>query len=179
MERNDLLERVLVSYAPCYDIQRTEDENDPLVARAAFHEHGTGYILVKRAEMWTADRHEYVWIFSVPHLTEAFFRESLAKVLAEGEPMVDPKPGHMSTNLVAMFLCDDAEEEALTAAKKCRIRKSFQFSLRGWMEVQTAVAEMGRAAVTGNASARDTAEFLKNLLHPKVERKKAKLFKIK
>ncbi len=179
MERSDLLERILLSYAPCYDIERIENPQDELVVKAAFHEHGTGYLLVKKAEIYTADRHEYVWFFSMPKLTAEAFRADVARVLAEGEPLVNPVPGHMSTTLSAIFLCDEAEEEALTAAKKSRIRKSFQFSLRGWMEVQTVVAEVRRAAVTGNIFARDTAEFLKNLLHPKVERKKSQLFKIK
>lgn len=179
MERKDLLDRILLSYASCYDIERVEEEDGPLVVRAAFHEHGTGYLLVKKAELWTADRHEYLWIYSLPRLTEEDFQRFVEQVRREGEPLVDPKPGHMSTSLVLMVLCDEAEAGALQAAKKSRIRKSFQFSLRGWMEVQTVIAEMRSAAVTENIYARDTAKFLKNLLQPKAEQKKAKLFKIK
>ena len=179
MERQDFLEKILKSYAPYYDIEILEEPEGPLVAKAAYHEHGSGYLLSKKAVLYTADKHEYVWFYSVPRLTQELWQSFRDQVVAEGTPMVDPKPGHMSTALTAVVVCDEAEEAALEAAKKCRIRKSFQFSLRGWMEVQTAIAEMGRAAVTGNAPARDTAEFLKNLLHPKVEQKKGKLFKIK
>ena len=179
MERNELLEKIIQTYAPYYDIERREDVTDGLVVKAVFHEHGTGYLLTKKAELWTADRHEYVWIFSAPTVTEPMFQEGLKQVLAEGEPLVDPKAGHMSTDLVALFICDEAEESALTAAKKSRIRKSFQFSLKGWMEVQTVVAEVRRAAVTGNSYAGNTAKFLKSLLQPKLKQKKAKLFKIK
>ena len=164
---------------PFWAIETLEDIGDGLVAKAAYHEHGSGYLLSKKAVLYTADKHEYVWFFSVPQLTQELYQSFLDRVVGEGLPMVDPKPGHMSTALSAVVVCDEAEEAALEAAKKCRIRKSFQFSLKGWMEVQTVIAEMGRAAVTGNASARDTAEFLKNLLHPKVEQKKEKLFKFK
>lgn len=179
MERTEALERILRSYAPFYDIERIEDAEGPLVAKAAFHEHGTGYLLVKKAELYSADRHEYVWIFSLPHLTEADFHKYVDQVVTEGMPLVDPKPGHMSTNLVALFVCEDADEEALTAAKKSRIRKSFQFSLRGWMEVQTVITEMRRASVTENLYAGNTAKFLKNVFNPQAERKKSHLFKIK
>ena len=48
--------------SPCYDIVRIEEQGNPLAVKAAFHEHGTGYLLVKKAELWTADRHEYLWI---------------------------------------------------------------------------------------------------------------------
>ena len=179
MERQDYLDKLLKSYSSWYDIETLDEAESPLAAKAAYHEHGSGYLLSKKAVLYTADKHEYVWFFSVPHLTQELYQSFLDRVVAEGLPKVDPKPGHMSTALTCVVLCDEADEETLMAAKKCRIRKSFQFSLRGWMEVQTVVAEMRRAAVTGNAPARDTAEFLKNLLHPKVEQKKAKLFKIK
>ncbi len=178
MERTEYLERVLQAYAPNYDIER-HDGSDGLVAKAAYHEHGTGYILVQRAELWNVDHHEYVWFYSLPHLTEQDFQARIQQVVAEGTPLVNPVPGHMSTALIAVFLCDTAEEEALTAAKNCRIRKSFQFSLRGWMEVQTVIVELGRSAITGNNFARDTANFLKKLLHPQVEQKKTLFFKIK
>lgn len=179
MERQEFLDIVLKSYAPYYDIETLENTEGPLVAKASYHEHGTGYLLVKKAELYTADKHEYVWFFSVPRLTGELYQSFLDQVVAEGLPMVDPKPGHMSTALSAVVICDEAGEDALAAAKKCRIRKSFQFSLRGWMEVQTVIAEMGRSEVTGNTFARDTAEFLKNLLHPRTEQKKEKLFKFK
>ena len=179
MERSELLEKVIQGYAPYYDIERAEDEQDLLRGTAAYHEHGSGYLLSKKAVLYTADKHEYVWFFSVPVLTKELFQNCLDRVLAEGMPKVDPKPGHMSTNLVAIFLCDEAEDEAAAAAKKCRIRKSFQFSLRGWMEVQTVVVDLRRDAVTQNACAGNTAKFLKNLLHPQMERKKNHFFKIK
>ena len=179
MERQDFLDKIIKSYAPYYDIEILEDAEGPLVAKAAYHEHGSGYLLSKKAVLYTADKHEYVWFFSVPRLTQELYQSFLDQVVAEGLPMVDPKPGHMSTALSAVVICDEAEEAALETARKCRTRKSFQFSLRGWMEVQTVIAEMGRTAVTGNTFARDTAEFLKNLLCPKAEQKKEKLFKFK
>ena len=179
MERSELLEKVIQGYAPYYDIERAEDGDDLLVATAAYHEHGSGYLLSKKAVLYTADKHEYAWFFSVPVLTREIYQRCLDRVLAEGMPMIDPKPGHMSTNLTAVFLCDEAEDEAAAAAKKCRIRKSFQFSLRGWMEVQNVIVDLRRDAVTENACAGDTAKFLKNLLHPKMKKKKNHFFKIK
>ena len=70
MERSELLEKVIQGYAPYYDIERTEDEQDLLRATAAYHEHGSGYLLSKKAVLYTADKHEYVWFFSVPGLTK-------------------------------------------------------------------------------------------------------------
>lgn len=167
LDRSALLERILDAYSRWYDIERYDGPDAPLAASAAFHEHGTGYILIRRAEMWSADRHEYAYFFSLPHLTEALYRDCLNKTLELGEPRVDPVSGHMCTSLVTVILCDTADEAALRALKKCRIRKSFQFSLKGWMEVHTAAVEVGKASVTANGAARNTAKFLKSVLSPK------------
>lgn len=169
MTREALLERILQAYGSCYDIQRHEDAEAPLVVSAAYHEHGTGYLLVERAQMWTADRHEYAYFFSVPHLTKALYEECLAKTRELGEPLVNPVKGHMSTMLVMTILCDSAEDDAVKALKSCRIRKNFQFSLRGWMEVQTACVELGKDSVTANPAAANLAKFLKKTLHPQVK----------
>lgn len=171
LTREKLLTRVLQAYAPYYDIERRDEGDAPLSAIATFHEHGTGYVLFKTAEMWSADRHEYVYIFSVPHLTKELYERCLARARGLGEPRIDPVKGHMSSFIVAEFLCDSADADAVRALKKCRIRKSFQFSLKGWMEVHTAVVELGKDSVAANPAGRNTAKFLKSVLHPRVRRK--------
>ncbi|MCD7886913.1 MAG: hypothetical protein LUG44_04750 [Clostridiales bacterium] len=171
LTREKVLPLVMRAYSPCYDIAYADEQDAPLVATAAFHEHDTGYVLTKRATMWTADRHEYVYLFSMPHLTLELYQSCLAKARELGEPLVDPAPGHMSTNIVALFLCDTADEDAVKALRKCRIQKCFQFSLRGWMEVHTAMVELGKDSFKANFAGQNTAKFLKNVLHPKVRRK--------
>ena len=76
----------------------------------------------------------------------------------------------MVTRLVAVFLCDNAQEAALERVKKCRLYKSFQFSLKGWMEFHSVAVDLGKESVTANGYGRETAKFLKNLLHPPKER---------
>lgn len=57
--------------------------------------------------------------------------------------------------------------------KRCRMRKSFQFSLKGWMEVHTAMIGVGmEPVVAGNPDGRKTVEFLKSLLFPKKVKKR-------
>lgn len=166
---NTTLERILNAYSVYYDMERF-DGSEPLVAAGAFHEHGTGYMLVREAEMWSADSHEYVYFFCVPHLTKTLYEDCLRQARSLGEPRIDLSGSHMSTYITAVFLCDSAEAEAVAALKKCRIRKSFQFSLKGWMEVHTALIEMGKDSIIANSAGRNTAKFLKSVLYPKVKR---------
>jgi hypothetical protein len=175
LNREALLERVLDIYSPYYDIQRCEEADTPMVAQAAFHEHGTGYILIRKAEMWSADRHEYVYFFSVPHLTLELYERCVEQARQLGMERIHPAPGHMCSYVVAMFFCDSADEDAVKALKKCRIRKSFQFSLHGWMELHTALVELGKDSVAANPAGRNTAKFLKSVLHPKVKHRFLKM----
>ncbi|MBQ7536265.1 MAG: hypothetical protein IJT43_11695 [Stomatobaculum sp.] len=164
ISRGDCLEKILSAYSQWYDIDRMSGEDAPFAAYAEFHEHQSGYMLVRKAEMWSADRHEYVYFFTMPHLTAEGFRSGMEEVLRRGLEKVDPVPGHMCSGIVGIFICDSADEEAVKLLKKYRWRKSFQFSLRGWAEAHTALALTGEGAVVSNAAGRNTAGLLKKLL---------------
>ena len=115
------------------------------MATAFFHVHGTKYVLSKKAELWATDNNEYVYFFSVPHLTEEVVDQCIQLAYDRGMEHIHPDKNHMSSYIVALFLCDTYTEEAMKKVKRCRMRKSFQFSLKGWMEVHTAMIGVGMA----------------------------------
>ena len=175
--RDTLLPRLLRSYAAYYDVEPMEAQ-EPLVATAFFHVHGTKYVLSKKAELWATDNNEYVYFFSVPHLTEEVVDQCIQLAYDRGMEHIHPDKNHMSSYIVALFLCDTYTEEAMKKVKRCRMRKSFQFSLKGWMEVHTAMIGVGmEPVVAGNPDGRKTVEFLKSLLFP--EKGKKRKFKWK
>ena len=174
--RNEIVERLLDTYSSWYTLERPEGE-EPLTAKGEFHEHGTGYLFTKKAEMWTADCHEYLYIYSMPQLTTEAFTACLDRTRSLGEPLVQPQKNHKSTYLTMVIVCDTADEDALKALKKCRVRKSFHFSLYGWMEVHTAAVVLRGDTIVSNGDGRQTREFLKNVLHPRKKDLRYKLFK--
>ena len=156
--RDTLLPRLLRSYAAYYDVEPMEAQ-EPLVATAFFHVHGTKYVLSKKAELWATDNNEYVYFFSVPHLTEEVVDQCIQLAYDRGMEHIHPDKNHMSSYIVALFLCDTYTEEAMKKVKRCRMRKSFQFSLKGWMEVHTAMIGVGmEPVVAGNPDGRKTME---------------------
>lgn len=170
--RAALLPRLLRSYSIYYDVEEIEQQ-EPLVATAYFHVHGTKYVLSKKAELWAADNNEYVYFFSVPHLSVEVYDQCLQLAYDRGSELIKPDKDHMSSYIVALFLCDSCDEAARKRLKKCRIRKSFQFSLKGWMEVHTAMVELGmEPTVLGNSDGRKTVEFLKSVLFPKPKKRR-------
>ena len=161
--RDTLLPRLLRSYAAYYDVEPMEAQ-EPLVATAFFHVHGTKYVLSKKAELWATDNNEYVYFFSVPHLTEEVVDQCIQLAYDRGMEHIHPDKNHMSSYIVALFLCDTDTEEAMKKVKRCR------------MEVHTAMIGVGmEPVVAGNPDGRKTVEFLKSLLFPeKVKKRKFK-----
>lgn len=169
--REELQNKLLKARGRWYDITLFGEADAPLVAECVFHETDTSYMLTEKAKMWAIKRNEYLYLFSMPHLTLPLFEQCVAKARELGEPQVVPEPDHMSSFVTAEFLCDTADEDAVEALRKYRYRKSFQFSLQGWMEVHTVLAELGKDSVVSNPDGRKTAEFLKSVLHPPKKKK--------
>ena len=164
LSREDVLKRILRVYVSSYDSTKREVEGDPLVVTADFHEHQSGFILIRKAEMWSADRHEYAFIYSVPKLTKELFEECVQRTRELGEPKIDHSFGHMCTNLVSIFLSDEADEEAVKALRKYRFRKSFRFTINGWTEAHTALVSVNDGVLASNNAGRDYVRFFQLLL---------------
>jgi len=76
---------------------------------------------------------------------------------------VKPGPGHMASYITPVFICDTCDEDARKALKKCRIYKSFHFSLHGWMDHHTAVVQVSTGQIDANGGGRHTAKILKKI----------------
>ena len=58
------LDRLKRAYAAYYDIEDIED-GTPLKALCAYHMRDSQYVLVKKAELWAAENHEYLYLCAV------------------------------------------------------------------------------------------------------------------
>lgn len=139
----------------------------PLLARCDFFEHSQKYVLSKKAELWSADSEEFLYLFSVPRLTVDLFERCRKYVYEDGMERLNSGPGHMYTYLTAVFLCDSCDEDAYKALKKTRIYKSFHFSLNGWMDYRNVVAAFDNSLIGSNYSGRSAAKFMKKILFTK------------
>ena len=69
MTREDAVERLCDVYGGSFDITRCEEAELPLAAKMDFYVHNSKYVLSKKAKLWEANSFEYVYLFTVPHLT--------------------------------------------------------------------------------------------------------------
>ena len=80
-------------------------------------------------------------------------------------------PGHMYTYITPIFVCDTCDVDAKKALQKCRIYKSFRFSLHGWMDFHAAVFEVNTNKIFTNRSGKCVEKILKNVLFQKKRRR--------
>ena len=98
-------------------------------------------------------------------LTLETFEELKSEIHADGMKRIHVGPGHMASYITAVFICDTCDEDARKSLKKCRIYKSFHFSLHGWMNFHAALVEVADGKVTSNASGHHVAKILKKVLY--------------
>lgn len=165
LTREETLQKILRSYATYYDVEECEAVDLPLTAKCSFHVHSEKYVLVKKAQLWSADSEEYVYIFSVSDFTKNIYEKCRDYAYEQGMALIDPKPGHMYTYITALFVCERSERDAVKALRRCRLHKNFQFSLLGWMDYHTALVDLTADKVYTNGSGHANAKFLKSIIH--------------
>lgn len=165
--REAVIDRLLRSYSSCYNIHLIEDDQVPITARCDFFEHSGKYVISKKAELWSADNEEFLYLVNIPHLTMELYQKWRDYIHEDGMNRIHVGPGHMASYITPVFICDTCEEEARKALKKCRIYKSFHFSLHGWADHHTTLIELSTGQIDANAGGRQTAKILKKVLYSK------------
>lgn len=172
MLREDALERIRRAYGYDYDIDKTEMENRtptqlPIAMTAAFHAQNAKYVLSKKAVLWEAGCHEYMYVFNMPQLTEILATQCIVYAYEEGMKLIKPEKGHMCSYISALFVCDTCDKAAEKIIKKSRYYKSFQFSLYGWMDFHAAAVVVEQERTITNRSGRCMEKIMKNILFKK------------
>ena len=168
-ERNavsQLSEKVLEGlknvYTAYYDVEEIHD-GTALKALCSYHIRDSQYVLVKRAELWAAENHEYLYLWDAGKLDEAAVEEIFQRTVADGEPRVRPHSQHMYTYLTAVALCDSAQPAALKQLKKLKKRREFKLSLHGWMEFRIAAVDLSTGEIAVNRAGKPLGKDLKRL----------------
>lgn len=135
---NQVINKLLASFKSYYNIN-SFDEEPYLVARCDYFEKSERFMVSKKANLWTANAEEFIYLFYVTELTEQIYDDCM-KLVADAWPKeAHIGPEHMYTYVTPIFVCDSYDAKAVKKLKRCRIYKSFKFSFHGWMEYHTAL----------------------------------------
>lgn len=157
-----VLEGLKKAYAAYFDIEEIDD-GTTLKARCGYHMRDSQYVLVKKAELWAAETHEYLYLWDAGHLDLDGVEEIFRRTLDDGEPRVKPHAQHMYTYLTAVALYDSADPDALDWLKKLKKRREFKLSLHGWMEFRIAAVDLSNGEITVNRAGKALAKDLGRL----------------
>ena len=157
-----VLEKLKRAYAAYFDIEEIDD-GTALKARCDYHMRDSQYVLVKKAELWAAESHEYLYLWDAGALDTAGVEEIFRRTLEDGEPRVRPHSQHMYTYLTAVALYDSAQPDALEQLRKLKKRREFKLSLHGWMEFRIAAVDLSNGEITVNRAGKALAKDLKRL----------------
>ena len=164
-------ERLLQSFQAYYNVKEyTEEEKEaqslglPLRALCEYYEKSQKYVVSQKAELWSENSEEFLFLFQTNTLTQELFERCKEYAWEEGSKLAHIGPGHMYTYVTPMFVCNECDEEARKALKKCRKFKSFRFSFHGWMDLHTAVLEVQNNQISSNAGGRSVEKVMKSVL---------------
>ena len=62
-----------------------EDDQTPITARCDFFEHSEKYVLSKKAELWSADNEEFLYLVDIPHLTLELYEKWRDYIQEDGD----------------------------------------------------------------------------------------------
>ena len=162
MHSADYLNRLLLRYSGTFDIYQpyTILERE-YPAYGYFFSHVEKYVLVRAANMWSADSYEHILFSTREELTMADLEEYgravreyiEPKLVLKGEKL--PDPNHMYSYITIAVAADRAlSPEVRKAVKKFRFEKSYMHSIRGYSQARIAVASMEDESVTLNRAGR-------------------------
>ncbi|MBQ2116016.1 MAG: hypothetical protein II193_05470 [Lachnospiraceae bacterium] len=162
--RKAAISRLLESYKAYYNITKCEDDNIPLKAVCEFYERSEKFVLSRKAELWSANCEEFIYLFDVDNLTEELFEKCKIFAKENGLQRANIGPGHMYTYITPIFICNNCSDEVKKLVKKCRIYQSFKFSFHGWMDYHVAVFDTSNNNIFTNRSGRCVKKVLNNVL---------------
>lgn len=164
-EKQLFLKRILAAHERWYDVQRGyEYAGRTFPGYAEFHSYGEKYVLVKRAKLWGANTHEYVFFVLTDRLDAATLDDWVAFMETEGLAKVDPEQDHMSSAVTLAIVADCCDDEVEKRVRKTRFRKNFAFGMRGWADLRLVVTDISAERVYANAAGKQLRDTLQRNL---------------
>lgn len=163
-KRKQVLARLLAAHETWFNVEREISLcGKTFPGYAEYHSHGTQYVLVKRAKLWEADVHEYIFFDDVDTLDEQTLRGFIDFMTTAALQKVDARPNHMSSGLDLVLVADTVNADAARLLKRFRFRKSYRFGFRGWADVRLAAVDLsgtGARRILTNAAGKSLREML-------------------
>lgn len=171
MNSADYLNRLLLRYSGTFDIyQPYTILGREYPAYGYFFSHVEKYVLVRKANMWSADSYEHVLFADPAELTEEHLQEYRQAIEEYIEPTLVlkgeklPEPNHMYSYITIAVVTQKAlSPEVKKAVKRFKFEKSYMHNIRGYSQARIAVASMEDEKVSVNGMGRSLKKLYRSV----------------
>ena len=173
MQTAEYFEKLLPYYEGSFDLEKPAHiQGREYAACGAFHAHVDKYVLVKKAQIWAVDSHEYCLFATYEQAPGQEEIGQLKKVMEEymepvlarkGQPSM-PKD-HMYTYLTLVLItAKSPDASALRAVKRFRFQKFYHFYLRGYSEGRIVLVDLEGKKIYTSRDGRVLRKFQQSVL---------------
>lgn len=156
-----VLDRLLRAHEGYFDVERDHEHGGrTFPGYAEFHSMSSQYVLSKRAKLWEANSHEYMFFVVVERLDEQAFDELVAFMTSSALDKVTLEDNHMSSYLTLVVIASAVDDGLDRIVRKTSFRKSFMLGLKGWADLRVCVIDLDARRVHSNARGRDIVPTL-------------------
>lgn len=160
------LERLLKAHEVWFNTEKDHEFRGRVFpGYAEFHAEDSQYVLIKRAKLWEASSHEYLFFVTADHLATPWLSDLIAFMKTEALGKVKLNENHMTSYLSLVVIAQSADDDALKLAKSTRFRKNFAWGFKGWADLRVAVVVLDSGCVVTNPMGKPLALTIeRNLL---------------
>ena len=171
METADYLNQLLRKYSGTFDLyQPYVIHGKEYPAYGYFFSHTEKYVLVREANMWSADSYEHILFIRAQELGQALIDEAYALVKDYMEPVLVrkgedlPAQGHMYSYLtISLIVQRPLSKQMQKAVRRFRFEKGYRFNVRGFSQAHIVCATMEDEKVYTNYVGRKAANLYQNI----------------
>ena len=159
--RQQVLTKVLQAHEAYFDVEEGHEfAGRAFPGYAEFHAHAQQHVLVKRAKLWEADTHQYVFFDTMGRLDASELSQQVHFMQTEALRKVDPVPNHMTSDVGLVIIADEVDDEAAKQIARTHFRKNYKLGLRGWSDLKLAAIDLASGRVFTNRAGRTMAPVL-------------------
>ena len=127
-----VLEALVDTYRAYFDIETVDDRQLRYIA--TMRSMTEGYILTKKANMWSVRDEEHILIYDTRDLDADILGSIITDSLSRSKNMISPGKDHRCTVITSIVLCNRLDQTCHDRVVKYKYARSFRLMLNGWME---------------------------------------------
>ena len=163
----EMEEELLESYSGYFDIERLEDGTCKAIA--TYNNFMEKYVLTRKARLWAAHAHEFIFLFSLDRLDMQHWEEIREYFMEQGFARMSVDNMHMYSYISPVILADEIDEDVCKILKRFKYYKSFKLSFYGWTTVRLAALEMSSGKIITNYQGKDVGKFVNKIYKEKTK----------